>query len=183
MTDVGSFGTGQSSFDEETKAFLFSELEELGAESIVHGLQAILMMESGEVVHNGATQEMRDGTAAAAVGNADIVALVCGYPSEGEDPEIGERLEPYKEELLATDGLADLAERALTHVTDQSSENFCHAKGTMATPAEFQRLVGSVLARVKQARAEFPKAWVYEPIIGAFEVTTYDAAEEDASDE
>ncbi|MGI9393102.1 MAG: hypothetical protein ACR2OY_00510 [Boseongicola sp.] len=183
MTDAGTIETGQSSFDEETKAFLFSELEELGAESIVHGLQAILMMESGEVVHNGATQEMRDGTAAAAVGNADIVALVCGYPREAEDPEIAEHLEPYKEELLATEGLADLAERALTHVSDQSSEDFRHAKGTMATEAEFQRLVASVLARVKQAKVEFPKAWIYEPIPGAFEVTTYDVAEEGADNE
>jgi len=182
MTDVSLIGTEPSSFDRETKAYLFSELDELGADSLVYGLQAILMMESGEVVHNGASIEMRDGTAAAAVGSADMVALLFGYPRKDEDPEISEHLEPFKEELLATAGLADLAERALTYVSDPENEDFRYAKGTLATPADFQRLVKSVLARVKLAKADHPEAWDYEPIPGAFEVTTYDAGEGEASD-
>ena len=102
----------QTPFDPEIKAFLTSELGSMGAGAIIYGLEAVLLVEAGEMASTGTTPEMTDGSAASVLASADAVAIVLGHGPEAPDAEIVAALAPHADELRETVGLADLACRA-----------------------------------------------------------------------
>ena len=161
----------RNSFHGDTKAFLLGELEDLGATAVTASLEAVLMVASGEMVSEGATDEMRDGTVAAKVRTADMVAIVLGHASPSPDADVVAALKFHSEDLRATKGPADLAARAIACVEDAKIPYYAGRKGTFASVAEFQAVVAEVQARVGDALADHPGTWAYEPVgPGAFAI-------------
>ncbi|MEO0912036.1 MAG: hypothetical protein AAFY59_03475 [Pseudomonadota bacterium] len=164
----------ESHSEAETRAYLLSELEDMGAPVLIGGLEAILMEADGQIVSEGVTQDMRDGSAAVAVASADIVAIVLGHPRAGEDAAFLAALEPYAEELREETGLANLAERALAIVANPERAEYAAAKGTEESPAAFQAVLTEVRARVALAEADHPGEWDMMAVPeGAFQVTMF----------
>ncbi len=163
-----------SSFDDETKDFVLGELDDLGAASVIAGLEAILIEEAGGTIAHGVTDEMYDGSAAMAVASADMVAIALGHPREDEDAEVLAALEPHAEELRAETGLADLAGRALAVIADPDNARFAGRKGACKTAAEFRVLLTDVQTRVARAKVDHPGTWSLVPVeAGAFTITMH----------
>ena len=94
----------QTPFDPEIKAFLTSELGSMGAGAITYGLEAVLLVEAGEMASTGTTPDMTDGSAASVLASADAVAIVLGHGPEAPDAEIVAALAPHADELRETTG-------------------------------------------------------------------------------
>ena len=177
----GTMASGvQDSFRGEVKGFVLEELDDLGAVFLIGRLEAVLMEDAGQMVSNGVTPEMLDGSAAATVASADMVAMALGHPPNNVDPEVEAALAPLREELLEEAALADLADRALGIVETSDRFRATDTKGECASEADFLALVAEVRERLGRARLDFPGEWQLAPVdAGVFSVTMYPGSDED----
>jgi len=164
-----------TSFQPEVLDFLRSEIEELGAEAVIAGLEAALMEADGQIVAEGLPAEERDGALAAGLADADAVAVALGEPRGDEDPAVLALVSPLADDLRAEPGIADLAERALAVLTDPARAEYAASPGVFPDRATLDAVAAEIAARLARAKAAYPGEWEGAGVPpGTFEVTLYD---------
>lgn len=139
------------------------EIQELGAFAVFAGLTALLDGEAGQIVSEGVTPQMHDGTAAMVLAGAEAVAMALGQPRGSVDSLVAEAVAPLAAELQAERGLADLALRALDVIGDPTHPNFGASPAAFDDRAAVDAAIADIRPRLIAAKAAFPGDWQLTP--------------------
>ncbi|SFR54283.1 hypothetical protein [Litoreibacter janthinus] len=160
-------------FDPSILDDLVDMIEDMGAEFAIGTLDAVLSESNGVIVSEGVTRDMYEGQVITAVVAADAVAVSHGEMPSVLDEKLMRAVTPLAKELRDTDGVVDLAAKALAVITDDSSPFYGTMTGELATRSEFLEITSKVQSSVAAAKDRNPGEWIEITGDGTFEITMY----------